>query len=147
MLHTIPGLVTKCIVVQKIMSKQTFTHILSLHCDLGLQPSNPIFPQDTQAYYAVLSNQVWLQMDLQFRRFNFFLKSYFDYINPCCDLDTEDSKPIFPHDTLPHDNTLPRQVWLKKKLKKNWVVQEILCGHNWTHRQNYRWTKWFQYTP
>ena len=41
------------------------------------------------------------------------LKSYFDYINPCCDLDIEDSEPIFLHNTLPHDNTPPYQIWLK----------------------------------
>ena len=49
---TIPGLVTKCSVVQKISSGQTFTNILNLHCALDLKCSNPIFPQDTQAYDA-----------------------------------------------------------------------------------------------
>ena len=39
-------------------------------CDLDLQPSNPIFQQDTLAYDAVLANQVWLQMDPQFRRYS-----------------------------------------------------------------------------
>ena len=46
---------------------RTFTNILNLHCDLDHECSNPIFPQDTLAYDAVLSNQVWLQMDQQFR--------------------------------------------------------------------------------
>ena len=40
---TIPGLVTKCSVVQKISSRQTFTDILNLHCDLDLESSNPHF--------------------------------------------------------------------------------------------------------
>ena len=35
---------------------------------------------------------------------------YFDYISPCCDLDIEDSEPIFLHDTSPHDYTPPYQV-------------------------------------
>ena len=39
------GLVTKCSVVQKILSRQTFTNILNLRCDLDLECSNPIFPQ------------------------------------------------------------------------------------------------------
>ena len=39
-------------------------------CDLDLQPSNPIFQQDTLAYDAVLSNQVWLQTDQQFINHN-----------------------------------------------------------------------------
>ena len=49
---------------------QTFTSILNLHCDLDLECSNQVFPQDTLAYDAVLPNQVWLQTDQQFRRFN-----------------------------------------------------------------------------
>ena len=55
MLHTIAKLVTKCSVVQKIPSGQTFTDILN-HCDLDLERSNPILPQDTLAYNAVLPN-------------------------------------------------------------------------------------------
>ena len=38
-------------------------YILNFHCDLDLEHSNPIFPQDTLAYDAVLPNQVWLQTD------------------------------------------------------------------------------------
>ena len=56
--------------MEKISSGQTFTDILNLCCDLDLERSNPIFPQDTQAYDAVLSNQAWLQMDQQFRRYS-----------------------------------------------------------------------------
>ena len=46
------------------------TNILNPCCDLDLEHSNPIFPQNTPAYDAVLSNQVWLQTDQQFRRYN-----------------------------------------------------------------------------
>ena len=48
----------KKIAVQKMLSGQTFTKILNLHCDLDLEYSNSIFPQDTPAYDALLSNQV-----------------------------------------------------------------------------------------
>ena len=65
---TIPGLVTNCPVVQKISSGETLTNILNLCCDLDLQHNNSIFPQDTPAYDAVLSNQVWLQTYQLFRR-------------------------------------------------------------------------------
>ena len=41
---SIPGLATKCSMVQKISSRQTLTNILSLRCDLELGCSNPIFP-------------------------------------------------------------------------------------------------------
>ena len=40
---------------QKISSGQIFTDIFNLRCDLDLQRSNPIFPQDTLAYDVVLS--------------------------------------------------------------------------------------------
>ena len=53
-----------------MLSRQTFTNILNLCSDLDLERSNPIFPQNTPAYDAVLSNQVWLQMDQQFRRYS-----------------------------------------------------------------------------
>ena len=44
---TIPGLVTKCSVAQKISSGQPFNNILNLRCDLDLERSNRIIPQDT----------------------------------------------------------------------------------------------------
>ena len=37
-----------------------------------------------------------------------------DYMSPHYDLEPEDSKPIFLHDTLAHDNASPYQVWLQK---------------------------------
>ena len=56
--------------MEEISSGQTFTDILNLHRDLALKRSNPIFPQDTLAYNAVLSNQVWLKTDQQFRKYS-----------------------------------------------------------------------------
>ena len=41
-------------------------------------------------------------------------KLYFDHVSPCCDLDNEDTEPIFPHNTMTHDNT-QYQLWLKEK--------------------------------
>ena len=52
--HTMFG--NKCFVVHKISLGQIFTDILNLHCDLDLERSNPILPQDTLAYNAVLPN-------------------------------------------------------------------------------------------
>ena len=80
----IPNLVTKCSVIQKISSRQIFTDILNLRCDLDLKQSNLIFKQefcfepsqplgvtsgffqlDSPVYDAgnvmTLLNQVWLQ--------------------------------------------------------------------------------------
>ena len=114
---TIPSLVTKYFMVQKISSRQTFTDIFNLCCDLDLKHSNPIFAQDTLAYDAALSYQVWLQTDQQFRRYS--SNSLYGYISPCCDLDVRlrDSKPIFLHDTLTRDAALPYQVWYQNGLR------------------------------
>ena len=67
---TIPGLVTKCSVVQKISPGQTFTDFFNLRCDLDLEGGNAISPQDAPAYDSLLSNQVWLQTNQQSRRYN-----------------------------------------------------------------------------
>ena len=77
---TIPGLVTKCSVVQKISSRQTFTNILNLHCDLDLACSNPIFHRTlclTMLYYQTKFGSKWtsslediVKMDQQFRRYS-----------------------------------------------------------------------------
>ena len=109
--------------VYKIQQKQSYfdyispscdldTNILNLYCDSNFERNNPVLPQDTLAYEVVLPNQVWLQMDQQFRRYS-KKQSYFDYISPCCDLDIEKSNQFFLFDTLPHDNTPQYQVWLK----------------------------------
>ena len=68
-LHNHTRFGNKCFVVLKVSSRQTLTNILNLHCDLDLERCNPIFPQNTQAYDAVLSNQGKLQMDLQLMRY------------------------------------------------------------------------------
>ena len=88
--------------IQKISSGQTFTDILNLHCDHDLEHINSIFPQDTPAYDALLSIQVWLQTNQQFRRYN-KNKSYFDYMSLRCDLDIEHNEPIFLHVILAYD--------------------------------------------
>ena len=38
----------------------------------------------------------------------------FGYIDPNCDLELEDSKSVFLHDTLAHDDASPYQVKLQK---------------------------------
>ena len=98
-----------------IWTGQTFTDISNLCCDLDLESSHPIFQQDTLAYDALLSNQVWLQTDQQFRRYsrnNHILIN----ISPHCDLDTEHSEPIFLHGTLAYDAAHPYQVWKQNVL-------------------------------
>ena len=52
---------------------------------------------------------MWLQKDLQFHRHDIL-----DQMSPHCDLELEDSKPIFLHDTMAHGDALPYQVRLRK---------------------------------
>ena len=134
---TIPNLVTKYFMVQKISSWQTFTDIFNLCCDLDLEHSNPIFPQDTLVYNAVLSDQVWLQTDQQFGRYSRNSPIH-------CDLDIEDSEPSFLPDTLPHDNTQPYQVCLKMVgWFRQYCLDKIRLMDRMTDGQMYRETKWF----
>ena len=80
------------------------------HCDLDPECSNPFFfSQDTLAYVDVSSDQVCLPRNQQFRKYS--RKSYFDLMSPCCDLDLEDRKNFFLHDTLAHDAASPYQIW------------------------------------
>ena len=53
--HSKFGKKKKSSVVQKISSLKTFTDILNPRCDLDLEHSNQIFPQNTPDYDAVLT--------------------------------------------------------------------------------------------
>ena len=123
---TIPGLVTKCSVVQKILSGQAFTNILNCRCDLDLEHSNPIFPQDTLAYDAVLPNKLWLQTDKKLRRYN-RNKSYSDNLGPLLWPWHWTQWTIFSarHSGLWCCITIPGLV------TKYSVVQKILFGQMW----------------
>ena len=72
----------------------------------------------------------------------------FDYKSPCCDLDIEDSEPIFLRDTSPHDYTPPYQFWLKmvERFRRYWT-DTIEHANRTTEAHMDRRTKWFQYTP
>ena len=79
---------------ERTSSLENTIKIVSPCCDLDRERSNHFSPQDTQAYYAVLSNKVWLQTDQQFRRYS--ENSHILIVSsPCCNLDTEDSESIF----------------------------------------------------
>ena len=72
---------------------------MNLHSDLDLVNNNLIFKQNTPAYDDIPSNQIWLQKDHQF--VDIVETVIFDYMSPNCDLQLEDSKPIYLHDTGP----------------------------------------------
>ena len=45
-------------------------NILTLHCDLDLEGTNQLFPQDPLTYDNLSSDQVWLPKNQQFRRYS-----------------------------------------------------------------------------
>ena len=61
----------------------TSINILTLCCDLDPECSNPFFffSQDVLAYNDVSSDQVWLLMNQQLRKYS--RKSYFNHMRPC----------------------------------------------------------------
>ena len=88
-------------------------HFESL-CDLDLDYNRTIqsFQKTIQLYSDVPSNQVQLQKDKQIRQY--IKTSYFDYVILHCDLDLEDSKPIFLKNNqahIIHKDASPYQVW------------------------------------
>ena len=84
---------------------------MNICCDLALEHCKAIFSQDTQIYDNVPSNEVWSQMDLQFR---IYYQSCFDQISPNNDLDFKVSNQIYVHETPAYDDVLPDQIWLQK---------------------------------
>ena len=70
MLHKHTNFGSKMFCGSEDIVRQTFTNILNLCCDLDLEHSNPIFPQNTPVYVAVLSNHVCLQTDQHFRKYS-----------------------------------------------------------------------------
>ena len=67
---TIPSLVTKCFVVQKITPDKYSLTFLTFAVTLILNAVTLFFPQDTLADNAVIPNLVWLQTDQQFGRYS-----------------------------------------------------------------------------
>ena len=105
----IPNLVTDSSAVEDILSKWTFTGILNLSCDLGLDHNRAI-----QSFHKTI------QLMLMYHQTKFICtrisssedrKSYFDYMIHHCDLDLEYSKSILLEDNLAHEDASPYQVW------------------------------------
>ena len=67
---TISDLATKCSVFREYCLDKHSLTFWTFAVTLTLNTVNPIFPQDTLAYDAVPSNQVWLQTDQQFIRYS-----------------------------------------------------------------------------
>ena len=90
----------------------TNTEILTLHCDLDLECSYPVF-------FSIWHSGMWwciIRSNL-FAKESPFHKTQkkepcFNHMSPCCDLDPEDGKQFcFLHNSLAHDAASQYQVW------------------------------------
>ena len=139
---TIPGLATKCSVILKILSRQTFTNILNLHCDLDLESSITIFQQDSLAYelyYQTRSGCKWTSSSEDIAKIVIFwlyiyalavtltlkIVNLFFYMTNCL--------VIIHH----HTKFGKKRV---ERFRRYWVdtIRQ-------TDRTTEGWTKWFQY--
>ena len=58
---------------EDIIRTNIHRHFGTFTVTLTLNAVTNFFPQDTPAYDGVISNQAWLQMDQQFRRYSHIL--------------------------------------------------------------------------
>ena len=107
---TIPNLVTKHSAFEEISSRWTFTGILNLSCDLDLDHNRAI-----QSFHKTIHLMMMChQTKFRCRRISSsedIRKSYFENMILHCDLNLEDSKPIFLKDNLADNDASPYQVW------------------------------------
>ena len=89
-----------------------FNKVWNLHYDLDLKTTIPLVHKTLQPM------MMYHSIKLGFKKISSSIDMVdtviFDYMNPHCGLDLEDSKPIFLHDTLAHDDASPYQFGSKR---------------------------------
>ena len=66
----------------------------------------------------------------------------FDYMSPHCDLDFEDSKPIFLHNAQAHDDAIAIPSLVTKgsaliiQMNIHWISEPFLCPWHWPQQSN-----------
>ena len=80
---------------------------------------------------------MWSQKDQQFS-VDMVETVILDYMSHHCDPELEDSKPIFLHNTLAHDDASPYQVWWQK-------IQQLRRGYCPGEHSLELWTFFFFY--
>ena len=101
--------------------------ILTLHCDLDLEHSNPVFSWCTLAYGDVSSDQVWLPRNQQYRRYSRKRHILIMWtLSVTLTLKTANIFFLFwiAYDTLAHDAASPYQVWKPDVLWFRNIIQQ-----------------------
>ena len=62
-----------------------------------------------------------------------------DYMSPQCDLDLEDRKPLFLHDTLTNDDASPYHLWLQKVQQLGYNCPDEHLLEFWTFLWPWPW--------
>ena len=89
--------------------QQTFTDILNFAVTLTLNAVIPFFHWTLRLVMLCYQTKFGCKPTRSLQDTTEII--IFDYINPCCDLDIEQSEPFFLHDTLAYDAARPCQVW------------------------------------
>ena len=108
----------------------TNTDILTLHCDLALECSTLIFPQDTLSYDRLSLDHIWLPKNQQFRRYSSHILIVWA-LAVTLTLKTANKFSAW-HSALWSYITVPSWV------KNGWAVQGILSRQNQIQRQDDR---------
>ena len=83
---------------------RTWTEILNLHCNIDLEHSNPTFSQDTPTQLMVIHHQTSSVAEGISSSEDTSWNTDFNCRSPLRVFDLEDSKLIFSHETLAHDD-------------------------------------------
>ena len=129
---TIPSLDTEGSAAEEISFRWKFTGILSLFCDLELDHNRAIKSFHKTIHLMMMYHPIKFGSKKISSSVDMVETVISDYMSPHCDLELEDSKPIFLHDTLAHDNAWPYQDWLQK-------VQQLRRYHPDEHPPEF-WT-------
>ena len=103
----LPSLVTEDSAAAEWSSRWTFIRILNLFCDLDLDHNTAIQSFHETIHLMMMYHHTKFSCKRISSSDNILKKSYFDYIILNCDLDLEDSKPIFLKDNLAHNDASP----------------------------------------
>ena len=95
-------MVAKRSVVQKIYDTQRFNEVLNGYCNFGLENNNSISTHILKL--MIMYRQIKIDCKKLSSSVDMVESVIFDYMSLQCDIDLEDSKPIFLHNTLAHED-------------------------------------------